>query len=273
MDIEIGANVRIISKCGEYSRKGYIAYANEDGTCDVIYQKSGGGDEESSVAVNRITPLLSFENETFKGSPLEAKEYGNKLFELRDFEAAYEFYITSHNMMQSTPLSVGKHVIVRIDTTSQSSTDGDKISSCNFEGAIVSDIRANGCIDVIYDVCVLSTGSDEEEEVTRDRVYIIFKGNKSPLIHDIHILCVHSLRFYHPLPSSPVSHMLSYHRILSVHSETGPQCDALQSEISNLNLQRAVLLNLSKCALKRGLKGWAVRWALVATALIKCKWQ
>lgn len=39
--------------------------------------------------------------------------------------------------------------------------------------------------------------------------------------------------------------------------------------MSNLDLQRAIVLNLSKTALKRGMKGWAVRWGLLAIALVK----
>jgi hypothetical protein len=48
-----------------------------------------------------------------------------------------------------------------------------------------------------------------------------------------------------------------------------PDIAGMECDIANLDLQRGIALNLSKCALKRGLKGWAVRWALIATALIK----
>jgi hypothetical protein len=172
MEMTIGTTVRVTSVDGKCCRKGYIACTNDDGSCDIIYQRGTDGDEESLVDASRIHQLQPFERENFCGSALDAKVFGNKLFELKDFEAAYEYYIRSHKIMQSSVVSVGKRVIIRIDYKSDRE---DAASTYSFEGAVVSDMRPDGSIDVIYDDCVLE-GEDEEEGVAMERVFIVFKG-------------------------------------------------------------------------------------------------
>lgn len=179
MELDIGGTVRVLSKDGQLSRRGYIALTNEDGTCDIIYQKGTESDEETMVATERITPLQPFETGLFSGSPLDAKTFGNKLFELKDFEAAYEYYLRSHKIMQSSGgMSVGKRVIIRIDSL-RPSGEGDITSTYILEIGDVSDVRENGAIDVIYDNPVGEDGSDEEDNISVDRVFVVFKGSSA----------------------------------------------------------------------------------------------
>jgi hypothetical protein len=217
----IGTTVRV--ECGEQKRRGMVAYVNlneEDQLClseealatlvtyDIIY---GNNSEENQVPSTRISSLLPIENPSCDHDPHLAKICGNYLFELKDYEAAYEYYLKSHQQMQHQEITIGKRILVHVSHKSGS-----------YESGLISELhqeQGGGAVtvDVIFDRSV--DGSDEEEGVSRKRIVNIFEIKDNP--------------------------------------EMG------------IELQRSVFLNLSKCATKRRLKGWAVHWALLATGLIR----
>jgi hypothetical protein len=209
---EIGSIVRV--ECGDQKRRGMIACVNisdEDPlvTFDIIF---GNNSEENHIPASRLTSLLSIENSSCDSDPQLAKLCGNYLFELKDYEAAYEYYLKAHHQMQVQESTIGKRILVRLLT-----------GNGTYEVGMISDLqRSDGnttpaTVDVIYDRLV--DGSDEEEGVCWKRIVNLFE-----LKEDLEL---------------------------------------------GFELQRSVFLNLSKCATKRKLKGWAVHWALLASGLIR----
>jgi hypothetical protein len=258
MEWEIGSTVRV--DCGGYSRRGIIAYVNSplgdmvplddkipsNANCpsfDIIFLDNT---EESSVISSRVSSLLDLEYicnqyqkqhpSSFPGSdpqqfpppahnnPHEMvqllKLCGNSLFELKDYDGAYEYYLKGHHLMTHLQeLSVGSRVLIQTQ------------ASYYVVGMIsgVSNVGMSKTYEVIYDELV--NGNDEEDNVSPDRLVAVYEiteaGDRD-------------------------------------HTETSDKKKEL-----GLELQRSIFLNLSKCATKRQLKGWAVRWALLAVGLLQ----
>ena len=61
--MEVGQNVRVLDVGGQFSRRGYIACCNEDGTFDILFSKLSCGNEveESDVPAARVFKLEDFE--------------------------------------------------------------------------------------------------------------------------------------------------------------------------------------------------------------------
>jgi hypothetical protein len=248
--MEIGSTVRV--NCDGYSRRGIIAYINSSDNNDNLPKDNIDNDnlsfdiiylnntEESSVISSRVSPLLDleilcnqYETHSFSSEQLPhemvqfMKLCGNSLFELKDFDGAYEYYLKAHHLMlKLQELSIGSRVLIQMEA-----------SSCYVIG-MISGISSDGNEDrtkkrktyeVIYDHLV--NDIDEEDNVSPDRLIALYEIPETGDSGDV--------------------------------DETSDKKDV------GLELQRSIFLNLSKCATKRHLKGWAVRWALLAVGLIQ----
>jgi hypothetical protein len=163
-----------------------IAYFNEgegkgEGSYDVVYEANPYGQaEEGTVAAARIAPLEDFEVllsaptpttvltavETFGNqelaqelTPLLAKERGNRLFQLRDYDAAKAQYARGLQLLTPPMASIGSRAIV-----------------LNKLGEFVSGTLSNveeekKCVDIIYDD-EDEHGVDEEDGVSQARVVL-----------------------------------------------------------------------------------------------------
>jgi len=112
---------------GDRARRAVITFVDDDAnTVDVIYPRPGGGeDEEEGVAAKFVHQLLPFETdvaaraaepaafaESLFRAAAAAKEQGNQLFKLKDFEAAQERYTAVADAFCTRPLSSGQQVLL-----------------------------------------------------------------------------------------------------------------------------------------------------------------
>lgn len=97
------------------------------------------------------------------------KECGNNLFEIKDYSAAYEYYIKVFQCIQEkNSLTIGQRVLINVGNG----------PSERFEIGIISDKHENERYDVIYDALV--NGSDEEENIPLKRIVKIYQdGSKN----------------------------------------------------------------------------------------------
>jgi len=122
--ISCGNAVRVVKQAK--SRRATITYVDEDaGTVDVTYDAFGGEEDEEGVLVVNVCQLLDFElDEVAKldepnrfrtnlyKTATTAKEEGNQLFKLKDFEAAKERYTAVIRAFASTPRTTGQPVLM-----------------------------------------------------------------------------------------------------------------------------------------------------------------
>lgn len=177
--ISVGQLVRVALIRGPGAEEGVmcraiVACCNEDDTYDVIYNSNSYEQtEEGSVPRARVSALEDFEAGAEYGpaaaavdSPveeptaLELKERGNRLFQLKDYDAAREQYVCAQrSVAPQPPPTVGSRVVVL-----------DKLGEylpgtvCNAEG--------NSVVDVIYDM-EGADGTDEEDRVSLSRVILL----------------------------------------------------------------------------------------------------
>ncbi|CAK0833477.1 unnamed protein product [Prorocentrum cordatum] len=123
--LSCGGAVRVVK--GDRARRAVITFVDDDAnTVDVIYPRPGGGeDEEEGVAAKFVHQLLPFETdvaaraaepaafaESLFRAAAAAKEQGNQLFKLKDFEAAQERYTAVADAFCTRPLSSGQQVLL-----------------------------------------------------------------------------------------------------------------------------------------------------------------
>ena len=181
----VGQDVRVENLAKTLSTKAMVSFINDDNTLDVIYGSKGGNndskDEESSIALDRVHCLEPFEVHrddvnTLSGETL--KEYGNKLFAVKDYRSALDWYKRALIALTHTgsveKLSVGSIVLVSRD------------KSIDYYVGMVSDVVApssgkTSLYEVMYDQDneyneELET---DEETVSKDRLTVV-----SSDIHD-----------------------------------------------------------------------------------------
>lgn len=171
-----------------------IAYVTEN-MVDVIYED---GREESSISIERISNLQTFEMENCDSTPDGMKLNGNILFKLQDFSAATEWYLRGISLILDNNLSIGTRVIVCYHNILRSRI------------GIISDIdKRTNSVNVVYED---EESPEDEDNITVDRVTQL-------------------------------------------------------TSIEYIELQRALYMNLSKCATKLRRHGWAVKWSSLAVSV------
>mmetsp|Transcript_74691 Transcript_74691/g.198449 ORF Transcript_74691/g.198449 Transcript_74691/m.198449 type:complete len:952 (-) Transcript_74691:41-2896(-) len=151
--LSCGSLVRVVR--GDRARRAIISFVDEDaGTVDVMYPRAGGAeDEEEGVPAKAVQKLLDFElngaattngfQENFFKACSEAKEQGNQLFKVKDFDAAQEKYAVVMNAFASRPLTRGQQVLC----------PGEKDGKPQLVSATVMSVDAEG-------LCELSSGAE-----------------------------------------------------------------------------------------------------------------
>ena len=162
---EVGQKVRV-SLAESVSCRAMIATSNEDDdTYDIIYSISGCMTEENRVIKSRISNLQWFELNKFDGDPLSGKEFGNTLFQLKDFDSAIEYYSKSLAIIAPSALQVGGRALVL--------TNG----LCPIS-VTIAEVSARTC-DVLFDRPV--EGKDEENDVPNLNIVTVANENHIPL--------------------------------------------------------------------------------------------
>lgn len=174
----LGETVRVTSVDKTRSSKGIVSMVNGDGTYDIIYTTSkDGDDEESTVAGDRIQPLLPVETDfpdiaDIKDADI-LKSAGNSLFILKDYDTALSYYKRSVIVLNSPDSP---------DKASKDFTIG--------QGVIVSYADSLDCLTGIVsdatedsaDVMMDDSEIDEETEVPFKRLTQLASGVKNILL-------------------------------------------------------------------------------------------
>ena len=181
----VGKEVRVCPvTAGSGSRRGMISYVNQDDqSYDIMYHTSQATlpDEENAVLPDRLFETLPFEVLPLSSmdDPTATKEYANQLFQLQDFDAAYQYYIRAHKLIQeSKSFNVGQRIIISLPPTSgdengakKSAGGQQKQRSGMYICVTVSDVVNDSEVDVMYDAEI--KGRDEEEGVDASRVLLM----------------------------------------------------------------------------------------------------
>eukprot|EP00927_Polykrikos_kofoidii_P042049 TRINITY_DN3591_c0_g1_i1.p1 TRINITY_DN3591_c0_g1~~TRINITY_DN3591_c0_g1_i1.p1 ORF type:complete len:969 (-),score=202.03 TRINITY_DN3591_c0_g1_i1:373-3279(-) len=124
--LSCGSVVRVVGQ--DRARRAIISVVDEDKkTVDVMYPLlRGGEDEEEGVPAKKIQKLMPFEvdvearaaeeakfKENLYATASTAKEEGNQLFKLKDYEAAHERYAAIVAAFCSRPVKQGDAVLVK----------------------------------------------------------------------------------------------------------------------------------------------------------------
>lgn len=185
-DFAIGKEVRVVA-CGtgdSGSRRGMISYINDNTTVDVIFQsnnKQEDDEEENGVCRDRLFDILPFETDPLSSleQPSVIKEYANQLFQLQDYDTAYQYYIRAHKLIQQqeNSFNTGQRLIISLpsdrnsEQTVKKSDSSQKQRSGVYMCVTVSDVIHPSKVDVMYDE--EWQGADEEEGVPECRVLLV----------------------------------------------------------------------------------------------------
>lgn len=118
----VGQRVRVLDKSKDESQRGVISYIDEDSQLyDIIWDLNSK--EDCGIPIDRIASLESFElngkeRDIFQWESQSWKDYGNKLFTLKDYYNAARYYQNGiqridHVMKERglKALDIGTHVI------------------------------------------------------------------------------------------------------------------------------------------------------------------
>ena len=194
----VGGRVRCQQADGR-TRTAAVAYVNDDGTVDLIYDSSGGADglaasnvadEEDGVDPARLTVLTG----TVAEAQAEAQAVcargrigarGHKgcchVFALKDFEAALGKYNEALSVLGSQQVTVGSTVLIR--------EKGSKEFAFHFVPALVSIVDSTAkTVDVMY----AEDDDSEEDDVAMSRLHVLPPDTlevSAPLQCTLHLNC------------------------------------------------------------------------------------
>merc|ERR1712136_400867 len=170
--LSCGNVVRVVRP--DLARRATLSFV-EDGaaTVEVMYLKRGGiEDEEDSVPAKAVRKLLDFEEvstsadefaafrENLFKAASAAKEEGNQLFKLKDYDAAIERYSTIICAFASRPRTQGSVVLVRsgnrLKTVTVTSVDRDD-GTCSLSDG--SEISPGAALPVLPELLPLHTAA------------------------------------------------------------------------------------------------------------------
>lgn len=244
---EIGSTVRV--SCNGCSRRGIIAYINSPNTeddlssnddsqsYDIIYLNN---QEESSVIPSRISSLSDLE--------IICNQYEATMPSPSSSSSAP--YSDPHEMVQLMKLCGNSLFALKdYDGAYEYYLKADhlmrKLQELSIGSRVLIQMKASSC----YVIGMISGISNERNE----------KKKRYEVIYD------------HPIDDIDEEDNVTLDRLVALYEipTNGLQEKCDEKKESGLELQRSIFLNLSKCASKRNLKGWAVRWALLAVGLIQ----
>ena len=192
--MELGQTIRVSpssSSSNPFPRRAEISCVNGDKTVDVIYRcrtTMGEIDEENNVHEDRCSLLLDWEKDNDNVDVLYLKDCGNKLFALKDYEAAVEWYQKGLENLGLPQPSVGCNVVVapsrhqeknaskNPSSNSDSKLTSQEIRQRSFRMGTVSDYRiSDGAVtcDVMFDDELNDGIDDEEVDVDASRLISI----------------------------------------------------------------------------------------------------
>ncbi len=231
--LSTGLVVRVQSKDLEYSQKATLAYFDNDlNQWDVIYDAGG---EEAGVNITRIALLQPFElneydlNDTT--DPLILKENGNYLYStLKDYDCAMNYYSKALTVMGRN--GRGKET----NSTGSAVLVSSRGGSLDIRPAMISDQ---------YENKGRHTQDHKPAQGTHhsgvEYLYDVIYEEENDTEHDSEL----------------------------IEEEEGITIDRIFAlgEFRHRECQRACYLNMARCAVKKGLYGWAVRYASLALAV------
>lgn len=152
--LSVGRLVRVVR--GERTRRAMITFFDEDAkTVDVLFPNARGSgskvreEEAEGLPQKNIQALEDFEFETTNGDGLSlfkaasaAKEQGNQLFKLKDYDAAAERYSAAIIAFAQSPLSRGQQVLHFQRDSSSSKSSGQLVVTT------VASIDAEGFVEL-----------------------------------------------------------------------------------------------------------------------------
>lgn len=224
---ETGAMVRVSMVSGDGSSQlALISLGNDDGTFDVIYND---GTEENNILSSRIRALEPFELEgrldAEKGAD-ELKEEGNTLFSLKDYSAALSWYTEAT-----------RRLAVITSSKESSSYKGFPIGqnvlvprengSADYKVGVISDVDGDRC-DVMYDT-----------DNRGDLLAIAWRDSYGQRQED----------YCEDQDEEEEDIGLPQAKLIP-----------LTRDVQGRQLQRALYMNMARCAFKRGTHGWAIRY-------------
>jgi tetratricopeptide (TPR) repeat protein len=247
MFTSVGEIVRIVNGIDKSSRRAVVSVDNDDGTIDVIYNSSDLI-EEVKVALSRVQKLQHFELSASESSPSELKEYGNVLFRLKDFEAASEYYHKAlHALTPPIQLSPSIEVTSKL---AKSLSVGQFVLVCSrntfdHKLAMICYINDDLTFDVMYDKFLLQNELEVETNQNNNENMKVKEDVDDNDDDDEEEECNVSLERLVPLPV--------------YKKENDPE--------SIFILVKTIFLNLARCHLKLGKKGWAIKFSSIALAI------
>jgi len=162
--LSCGRLVRIVR--AERSRRAMISFVDEDAnTVDVFYPQPKGcekEEEEEGVPAKVVQALQDFElqapaeDSLFKTASA-AKERGNQLFKLKDYEAAAELYSSALAAFAARPVTRGERVLMVEEKGDDKSSSSSSKPSVALGLATVMSVDAEG-------TCELSSGGEVSAE-------------------------------------------------------------------------------------------------------------
>jgi tetratricopeptide (TPR) repeat protein len=170
--LSCGNVVRVVRP--DLARRATLSFVEDGaGTVEVMYLKrEGGEEEEDSVPAKTLRKLLDFEEvstsadefaafrENLFKAASAAKEEGNQLFKLKDYDAAIERYSTIICGFASRPRTQGSVVLVRsgnrLKTVTVTSVDRDD-GTCSLSDG--SEISPGAALPVLSELLPLHTAA------------------------------------------------------------------------------------------------------------------
>jgi molecular chaperone HtpG len=168
--ISCGSSVRVVKQ--DRSRRATISFVEEDdGTVDVMYSASPSGpEEEEGVPTKAVQALLDFELDSkadeqarFKESLFKAasaaKEQGNALYKLMDFDAASERYSTIIAAFAARVPARGDEVLVAVDGKLKVDTAGSVDADGTCELTSAGEVQAGEVLPIFQELLPLQAAA------------------------------------------------------------------------------------------------------------------
>lgn len=172
--ISCGSLVRVVKP--DRSRRATIMFVDEDaGTVDVMYSNAKGKDEEEEgLPLKNIQALLPFEltpktdeanlfKESLWKAGSAAKEEGNALFKLKDFEAAAERYSAIVDGFAQKPRTAGQQVLAIREENGKAMLKVDVIRDCDRDGSCDlmsgAEVPAKSTLPIVQELAPLQSAA------------------------------------------------------------------------------------------------------------------
>jgi len=172
--ISCGSLVRVVK--ADRSRRATIMFVDEDtGKVDIMYAIANGKEEEEEgVPVKAIQALLPFEltpktdeanlfKESLWKAGSVAKEEGNQLYKLKDFDAASERYSAVIDGFAHKPRTAGQQVLAVTEENGKAYLKVDVVRACDQDGSCDlmsgAEVCANATLPIVQELLPLQSSA------------------------------------------------------------------------------------------------------------------